>query len=322
MSVILQPCGSSDARQHFVDTIARQVSLRQHADLLTSIAPELIRLFPSGHSSVWGVTPGQKGQNEKKFNCAVEGDVVLFAKQGHLINSAVVALKFHSAKLARALWGEDHRGLTWEFIYFLDEVKPIKITYGEFNAVVGYQPNFIVRGFSVLDEEKSERVLEHFGFLSGKHYPPTTRKDFESAVDQLAKMKETERKVQSYARKEQAFLRRNLFKTSTHNCAICGKEYPIDVLSAAHIKRRSACSKFEKLDANNIVMGACRIGCDELYESGYISVGEAGKIITTQQKTTPPLKEFLESIKNRACAAFKDSNAGYFAWHRKTVFRG
>jgi predicted restriction endonuclease len=164
--------------------------------------------------------------------------------------------------------------------------------------------------------------LEHFGFTSGTHQPPTTPEEFQTAVDQLEKLEETERTVQSLARKEQSFLRRRLFKTTTHKCTICGKEYPVDVLVAAHIKRRSACTRKEKLDADNIVMPVCKIGCDELYESGYISVDDAGKVLATQQKTTPALKGVLESVKGRVCSAFKSTNAHYFAWHRKTVFKG
>jgi len=69
-------------------------------------------------------------------------------------------------------------------------------------------------------------------------------------------------------------------------------------------------------------MPVCKIGCDELYESGYISVDEAGRILATDQKTTPALKEVLAAVKGLTCSAFKPANAHYFAWHRKAAFKG
>jgi predicted RNA-binding protein YlqC (UPF0109 family) len=38
---------------------------------------------------------------------------------------------------------------------------------------------------------------------------------------------------------------------------------------------------------------------------------DAGKILATQQQTTPALKEVLEAVKGRVCSAFKPSNAHY-----------
>lgn len=321
MKVILQPCGNPDARQHYVDTIANLVALEAHMDLLRPIAPELHKLYPEGKAAIWGVTPGKNGQNAKKFLKATVGDVVLFARDGRIISTATLALKHNSAELARRLWSEDANGQTWEFIYFLDEVKLTNIPYPEFNAVVGYKPNFIIQGFSVLDDGKSIRVLEHFGFLSGTYSPPTTKSDFQNAILSLANMEETERKVQSFARKEQDFLRQVLFNSTTHKCAICGREYPIELLVAAHIKRRAACSKAEKLDAENIVMPACKFGCDEVYERGYIAVNEQGEIVCSKVKTTQAAANYLESIAGRTCSVFKESNAHYFKWHRRVVFR-
>ena len=204
MSIILQPCGNAGARQHYADTMANPVLLEKCTDLVGPIDSELKKLFPDGRASIWGVTPGQDGGNEKKFNRTAPGDVVLFSRDGGIIAVATLALKFHSAQLARKLWGQDSRGQTWEFIYFLDEVKPIQIPYPEFNKVVGYEPNFVIQGFNVLDEAKSDRILEHFGFFSEKHPPQMTRVNFETAVDQLAKMEGTEQMVLSFARKEQS----------------------------------------------------------------------------------------------------------------------
>lgn len=62
-------------------------------------------------------------------------------------------------------------------------------------------------------------------------------------------------------------------------CGLCGNSLPSDLLTAAHIKPRSACSAAERVDAPWIVMPACLIGCDALFELGYLGVGDLGALI-------------------------------------------
>lgn len=81
-------------------------------------------------------------------------------------------------------------------------------------------------------------------------------------------------------RREQHRLRMTLFAgRTTARCDLCSRDLPVDLLVAAHIEQRSQCSNSERLDLANIVMSACRLGCDELFERGYISVGDDGAII-------------------------------------------
>lgn len=63
-----------------------------------------------------------------------------------------------------------------------------------------------------------------------------------------------------------------------HTCGICNKEYPINLLITAHIKKQTHCTFEEKLDYKNIVMPMCKMGCDDLYEKGYIFIRD-GKVM-------------------------------------------
>ncbi|MBO1519549.1 hypothetical protein [Oceanisphaera pacifica] len=55
------------------------------------------------------------------------------------------------------------------------------------------------------------------------------------------------------SRKEQAFLRAHISGGRLQaTCVLCENEYPLEFLVAAHIKKRSECSKSEKLDFDNI----------------------------------------------------------------------
>lgn len=82
----------------------------------------------------------------------------------------MITYKVQSKDLALDLWGQDENGHTWEYIYFIDELKNINIPLREFNEVVGYKPNYPVYGFSVLNDVKTGKALEHFEFISESHF--------------------------------------------------------------------------------------------------------------------------------------------------------
>jgi hypothetical protein len=126
-------------------------------------------------------------------------------------------------------------------------------------------------------------------------------------------------------RLEQLALRRALLGNRSHApCAFCGHELPADLLVAAHIKQRNLCSDEEKRDLANIGMLACKLGCDDLYELGYITVNDDGVIISTDPRV-PQLGNHLSTLIARlagqSCRAFTIANANYFKWHRETRFR-
>ena len=58
------------------------------------------------------------------------------------------------------MWNYNNKGDTWEYVYFIDEVKSLDIPYIEFNRVVGYADNFVIQGFNILDDEKGLRQLK------------------------------------------------------------------------------------------------------------------------------------------------------------------
>jgi hypothetical protein len=55
------------------------------------------------------------------------GDVALFSREGRIFSAGVVVKKIHNAALARHLWGEDEEGETWEYMYFLKEMRSTEL---------------------------------------------------------------------------------------------------------------------------------------------------------------------------------------------------
>lgn len=158
--VILQPAGNQGGREHYVDTVENLVEISSCSSF---VAPQVQRLLetahPSGFAGMWGVVPGQKDVNVGKWNRISVGDVVLFAADKKITSSAVVASKFTSERLAKQLWGLNPNGETWKYMYSLDEIRTLDISYEEFNEIVGYKSNNVIQGFTVMDEEKVHYFL-------------------------------------------------------------------------------------------------------------------------------------------------------------------
>ncbi len=197
------------------------------------------------------------------------------------------------------------------------------IPYERFNRIVGYKPNYIIQGFNVLDESKSDNVIFSFDLSSSIYYPPVSKGDFEKAVKEFDPTKPLDSEAKVQVRNEQAYLRKYLFhdkKIST--CAICGRELPVDLLVTAHLKKRAECTGEEKLDLN-IVVPMCSLGCDALYEKGYIAVSNTKKIRTYQPPSLPTnLIEYLNVLDGNICSIHNDKNSKYFEWHEKITFKG
>ena len=139
-----------------------------------------------------------------------------------------------------------------------------------------------------------------------------------SLQQQLDSIVDTDHDQKTKARKEMGILRKHLFgKNVTGHCDICNKELPVGFIVAAHIKPRRDCGPSERKDLN-VVMRACRFGCDELFERSYIQVNEKGLIeagINLGRSTNDLKKEAMKVI-SRETSAFNKETRGYFEWHR------
>ncbi len=132
-------------------------------------------------------------------------------------------------------------------------------------------------------------------------------------------------RAQVKVRTEQRKLRRLLANERTiAPCALCGDEFPVDFLVAAHVKKRAACTDDERRNLRDIAMLACSFGCDILYEAGWVTVDETGCIRTVELGKLPAgsLKLRMQHLAGRRCGAHREASEPYFAWHRTTTFLG
>ncbi|QXE92804.1 hypothetical protein KP001_09910 [Geomonas subterranea] len=355
--LILQPAGSVESRGHYDDTIFHPVALDRISKFVTAAEfDHLKNLYPAGKAHVWGVTSGRNTVKWQKIN---KNDVAVFAGGMKIFSSGEVKYKVRNKSLALNLWGEDDEGRTWEFIYFLDHIRQRDIPYSALNKHLGYEHNAVIQGFNVIPWEKCTTFLAYLDSgkvataASSHTLAPTIEtstsagipdspleddgectlqtevsseysgcEDFERLIKDLDPAKPLDATAVVQIRKEQVFLRKFLFGSrGTGICGICGKEFPVDFLVAAHIKRRADCSIEEKLDYKNNVMPICKMGCDDLFEKGYISILN-GKIIRCPDKLlTLAMKAYVDILHNGSCLYATPSNKGYFQWHADNRLR-
>jgi hypothetical protein len=132
-----------------------------------------------------------------------------------------------------------------------------------------------------------------------------------------------DRLVMTRVRVEQTSARRLLFgQAGLGKCSLCSARLPVELLVAAHIKRRSDATRAERLDLPNIVMPACLLGCDALYERGWICVGESGEIQPSDEAMSPSWPAAVnhaQRLLGVQCTAWTTKSAAYFRWHRLSI---
>ncbi|MFE5595708.1 hypothetical protein [Streptomyces sp. NPDC056549] len=124
--------------------------------------------------------------------------------------------------------------------------------------------------------------------------------------------------AQVLIRREQQKLRRALIGSrTTTTCGFCGRTFPSRLIRAAHIKRRSQATRQERLNMSNVIP-ACLMGCDELFEHGYIYVEGDGTIAASlSSSATSDLKQIAEALVGRTVGDFGTHRAEFFRWHRE-----
>ena len=308
--VVLQPAGSRDAQRHYRDTIESPIALSRIQPHISSSVLETLRETVTGDGvCVWGVTPS----SESKWNRIQNGDTVLFAGNGRFFSASKVIAKTHSWPLANELWDSDATGERWEFLYFITSPTSLDMPYEKFNVAVGYKPNYFPRGFSVLDFNKSRLALDFLEFEGAEA-------EYESAYRAIDAQASLDAVTTVMVRREQSALRRVLVGTTTEEeCGICGRMLPVSLLVAAHIKQRSECTQVEKADIPFIAMPICTLGCDALYEAGWVTVDDG--VVKTARTASPALSDVLGGLSGTKCTYWVPARESYFRWHRGNRFK-
>ncbi|WP_394253534.1 hypothetical protein [Arthrobacter pityocampae] len=121
----------------------------------------------------------------------------------------------------------------------------------------------------------------------------------------------------STIRNEQSALRRHLLNgRPVAPCSLCQTELPACLLVAGHIKPRTLCSEQERKDYRAAML-ICSLGCDALFEWGYIVVNANGRLEPGIPAETRPLEAAVAKLSGRGCTAYDEVTAPRFEFHRR-----
>lgn len=183
---------------------------------------------------------------------------------------------------------------------------------GPFNAAGKPQQRYI----SALTAEEGQQLLAEAGVPA----PQSSATSLRGLPGSAWGADEPDKKTLTTIRLEQAHLRKHLLRGRlTAACAICGENYPARLLIAGHIKPRPDSNEEERMDYQANAMLTCALGCDALYEWGYIVVGPKGQIQPGQPAETPRIEDAVEHLVGRHCTAFDERTAEAFAENKRLM---
>lgn len=179
-----------------------------------------------------------------------------------------------------------------------------------------------IQDFSFITEllennsETSDENLINTLMEIGKSKDENFGENYSLRLSELTDTDRSEQKGQS--RKEQGILRGILFKRLKEaKCALCHRTLPTNLLVAAHIKPRSKCSTSERTNSN-VVMPLCKIGCDDFFEKGYLTVNPNGKIISKfDGGNSTELNKVLSFYAGKYCTHFNDTTKEFFRFREE-----
>jgi hypothetical protein len=159
----------------------------------------------------------------------------------------------------------------------------------------------------------ADRIVERFtGLLlaiSGLAYETESR---------LSRLERLDAEQQAVVRLEQSIVRSELLKgRESAPCALCGHETEAGLLVAAHIKRRADASDEERRAVKHNVMALCALGCDSLFERGYVTVVNGSVTAGPRIAATVASLARVATLKGRRCAAWTSESEPFFNEHRK-----
>lgn len=175
MQILLQPIGSLD---HIRDVIQKVQLTPEIRDLLPPDVAE--ELAGKEEVELWGIKPTP--ELEPPYTWRNLGNaIVAFIKDNEIARLAEFEFSFIAPSLAWHLWGTDDDGrLWWCMIILKSETLTTPIPFRP--SVIGYADDYIARGATLLNEEKSTAMMAYLAVELAKQ-PASTE---EIWIDSIA----------------------------------------------------------------------------------------------------------------------------------------
>ncbi|MEA2701996.1 MAG: hypothetical protein QOE22_705 [Candidatus Parcubacteria bacterium] len=158
--IYLAPRSNETSQANFIATLASGYP-RDHIHQYLSTEEEQA-LGVQDQLYIWGSGEGRRFY----WDQMQPGDSVLFYAKGVFVYTGKCILKKQSAEIARALWGNiPQKEETWEYLFFLDELRPIQLPLEIIRELGAYDDKMVVQGFVSLREGALDRIYATYGSL-------------------------------------------------------------------------------------------------------------------------------------------------------------
>ena len=332
MRVHVVPAGDKYSRKNHKNTVSKNVSINVIKRFITD--KNILNLLNADSYAIWGVTNGKSNVNHTKWLRMKNDDICLFYRDRHFFTSCKVISKFKMRDFSIHLWGfkKDKKNIdsneTWENMFILDEIQKINIPVSMFNKFMKFKVNNVVQKYQDYDESTSQKIIDEFELYDlhtlSNYDVSLSEKEREKWIqNQLNNIGDTDLNSSGgHSRKEQSLHREHHFGgKETSKCSLCHRELPITLLHAGHIKPRRNCNDEERKDLN-VTMPVCKLGCDDLFEKGYIFVDASGFIIiNNKREISSELQKFLKIYNGKKCLHFNEKTKDYFKSKNKDVLQ-
>jgi hypothetical protein len=165
--LLYMPPRNPEAMAHYRETIQQKVGFDRVSRFLSKdIASRLRHVFGKRPLAVWGSRDSPA--NRAKFEKMAEGDDLLIVEGDTVRLMGKVALRTVNADLSRELWHniiDPTRPSGWDLIYFIANSVEISVPFAAFCDLLEYEPNYQLRGFTIVGAEKLERFYERYDDL-------------------------------------------------------------------------------------------------------------------------------------------------------------
>jgi hypothetical protein len=159
--LFLAPRSNETSRANFEATLASGYPMEDVKGFLTEGEQQV--LYPRRNLYIWGNQVGKKGS----WNRMKVGDYVAFYASKEFVYVGKCILKKQSVDIAKQLWGNvPGKDYTWEYVFFLDELRPISIPLDVVLKLSDYKENMVVQGFMPINDLGMKRLLNSYGSLT------------------------------------------------------------------------------------------------------------------------------------------------------------
>jgi hypothetical protein len=161
--ILYMPTDNAEAMAHYEDTIRKKVALeRIYSVVSRETARKLQSFFGPRPIAVWGSRDTRA--NHSRFDRMQVGDEILIVEGDTIKLLGRMAYKTVSPELSRELWKNLRKDASagWDLIYFIANPREVNLPFLRFKELFGYRPNWQLRGFTSISDDKLEEFYAKY----------------------------------------------------------------------------------------------------------------------------------------------------------------